>query len=86
LQLTFSLYACSLLLRQLDVALNWRDSLSACAAQNAGVSGAAARFRNKARSQNSRQDAQCLVDGAILIPWQQFLATSYNKNMSKTEK
>jgi hypothetical protein len=26
-----------LLLRQLNVALNWRDSLAACAAQNAGA-------------------------------------------------
>jgi hypothetical protein len=39
--------------------------LAACEAQNVGEPVGSARLCNEARRQNSRQDAQCLVGGAI---------------------
>jgi hypothetical protein len=54
-----------ILLRRLNVAPDWRDSFVSRAKQNAGEPEGSARLCDKAGRKNSRQDAQCLVGGAI---------------------
>jgi hypothetical protein len=56
-----------LLLRRLNDALNWRDILASYRAEKRRRSGATARLFSAVWRQNSHQDAQHLVGGAINV-------------------